>query len=278
MQVNNIVDPKSGQDWYTAAGQLEAYRVARTPVANIPKIPWFENMYPAGSIDNLLFGAGLSNTQAAYGFMAVSSVTPGCNGAPLFGCYDSGDDWTFLQDVLDANIKKLFYQSQYGALSAYGTIASSDYHGATVSIRQRFKGLTWDFNYTFSKSIDDASGLQTSGVLWIGIYHQRPAPARQSRRVGFRHQAHRQLELHLGTSLWSWTDVLFKFEQSRQRHHRWMAVNLYLPLQQRPAGQLAGGPWRLADELEREKLGDRDKARANIPDPRRRHYFAESVL
>jgi hypothetical protein len=24
--------------------------------------------------------------------------------------------------------------------------------------------LTWDFNYTFSKSIDDASGLQTSGV------------------------------------------------------------------------------------------------------------------
>jgi hypothetical protein len=165
MQVNNLVDPKSGQDWYTAAGLLEAYRVARTPVANIPKIPWFENMYAAGSIDNLLFGAGLSNTQAAYGFMAVSSVTPGCNGAPLFGCYDSGDDWTFLQDVLDANIKKQFYQSQYGALSAYGTVASSDYHGATLSIRQRLKGLTWDFNYTFSKSIDDASGLQTSGVF-----------------------------------------------------------------------------------------------------------------
>jgi len=32
-----------------------------------------------------------------------------------------------------------------------------------VSIRQRLKGLTWDLNYTFSKSIDDASGLQTSG-------------------------------------------------------------------------------------------------------------------
>jgi hypothetical protein len=164
MQVNDIVDSKSGQDWYAAATQLEAYRAARTPVANIPKIPWFENMYPAGSIDNLLFGAGLSNTQAAYGFMAISSVTPGCNGAPLFGCYDSGDDWTFLQDVLDRNIKRLFYQSQYGALSAYGTIASSDYHAATVSIRQRLKGLTWDLNYTFSKSIDDASGLQTSGV------------------------------------------------------------------------------------------------------------------
>jgi hypothetical protein len=164
MQPNNLVDPKSGQDWYTAARLLEQYRVNRTPVNQVPNIPFFENMYPAGSIDDFLFGAGLSNTRAAYGFMAVTSVTPGCAGAPLFGCYDSGDDWTFLQsDVLDV-IKPLFFQSQYGALSAYGTIASSDYHGATVSIRQRFKGLTWDFNYTFSKSIDDASGLQTSGV------------------------------------------------------------------------------------------------------------------
>ena len=164
MQVNNIVDPKSGQDWYTAARLLEQYRVNRTPVNAVPKIPFFENMYPAGSLDNLLFGAGLSNTQAAYGFMAVTAVTPGCSGAPLFGCYDSGDDWTFLQDTLDANVKHLFFQSQYGALSAFGTIASSDYHGGTVSVRQRFRGLTWDFNYTFSKSIDDASGLQTSGV------------------------------------------------------------------------------------------------------------------
>lgn len=167
MQPNNIVDPKSGMDWNTAAGILEQLRVASTPIGSIQPIPWFENMYPAGSLDALLFGAGLSNTQAAYGFMAITANTPGCAGPPLFGCYDSGDDWTFLQDVLDANINRppLFFQSQYGALSAYGTIASSDYHGATLSVRQRLRGLTWDFNYTFSKSIDDASGLQTSNVF-----------------------------------------------------------------------------------------------------------------
>lgn len=165
MQVNNIVDQKSGQDWYTAARLLEQYRVARTPVTSVPAIPWFENVYAPGVIDGILFGAGLTNTQAAYGAMALDAVTPGCVGAPLFGCYEFGDDWTFLQDVLDRfSGKKIFYQSQYGALSAYGTIASSDYHAATVSIRQRLKTLTWDFNYTFSKSIDDASGLQTSGV------------------------------------------------------------------------------------------------------------------
>jgi hypothetical protein len=167
MTPNNIVDPKSGQDWYTAARQLEALRRNHTPVSQIPKIPWFENMYGAGELDNLLFGAGLTNTQAAYGFMAITADTPGCEvSGPLAGCYDSGDDWTFLQDVLDGNTsRKLFFQRQYGALSAYGTIGNSDYHGATLSIRQRLRSLTWDFNYTFSKSIDDASGLQTSGVF-----------------------------------------------------------------------------------------------------------------
>ncbi len=165
MTPNNLTDPVSGQDWYTAAGLMEQYRVARTPVTSVPNIPFFENMFPAGSIDSLLFGAGLTNTQAAYGFMAVTADTPGCAGAPLFGCYDSGDDWTYMQDVFDRFIKRQFYQSQYGALSAYGTVGSSDYHGGTLSIRQRLKSLTWDFNYTLSKSIDDASGLQTSGVF-----------------------------------------------------------------------------------------------------------------
>jgi hypothetical protein len=103
----------------------------------------------------------MTNTQAAYAFMSTNAPDCGAFG----GCGFAGDDWTFLQDQLDAfSGKHLFFQSQYGALSAYGTIASSDYHGGTISVRQRFKGLTWDFNYTFSKSIDGASGLQTSGV------------------------------------------------------------------------------------------------------------------
>jgi hypothetical protein len=171
MQVNNIVDQKSGQDWYTASGILEQYRAAKTPIASIPKLPFFENLYPAGSLASKILTSALalslSNTQAAYAYMSLNM-----GGAPdcaTFGgtgaCKAHGDDWTFLQDQLDAKTGlRYFYQSQYGALSAYGTIASSDYHAATVSIRQRLKTLTWDFNYTFSKSIDDASGLQTSGV------------------------------------------------------------------------------------------------------------------
>jgi len=167
MTPNDIKDPTSGQTWYQAAGILEAYRRARTPVNQIPNLPFFENLYAPGLIDSIFFGTGLSNTRATYAIMATGD-TPGCEPSnPLtFGCYEIGDDWTTLQDAYDGNTgRTLFYNRQYGALSAYGTIAKSDYHGATLSIRQRFKGLTWDFNYTFSKSIDDASGIQTSGVF-----------------------------------------------------------------------------------------------------------------
>ena len=161
MQINNIVDPKTGMDWYTAAGILEQHRVNGTSVANIPNLPYFNNIYAPGEIDDTFFGLGLTNSQALYAIMAGGRA-PDCDDV---GCFDFGDDWTFAQDILDAfTSRQIWFQSQYGALSAFGTIGNSDYHGATVSVRQRLRTLTWDFNYTFSKSIDDASGLQTSGV------------------------------------------------------------------------------------------------------------------
>jgi hypothetical protein len=59
----------------------------------------------------------------------------------------------------------LFFHPQYAALSTFSTVADSDYHAGTLSVRQRYKqSLTWDLNYTYSRSIDNASGLQTSGA------------------------------------------------------------------------------------------------------------------
>jgi hypothetical protein len=169
MAINNITDPKSGVDWYTAAGMLEDLRLKNTPISQIPNIAFFDNLYAAGSVafavDDYIgtdfVGARLTNTQAAYAMMVVDA--PGC--AALGGCGAFGSDWTSLQDALDFGTgRPLFYHPQYGALAAYGTIGSSDYHGGTLSVRQRFRNAYWDFNYTLSKSMDDASGLQTSGV------------------------------------------------------------------------------------------------------------------
>lgn len=150
MMPNNITDPVSGQTYYEAATILEQARRAGTPVSQIQNLPFFENLYAPGSLSAaLFFGAGTyTNTQTAY---QVQSL------------YSGGNDWTYTQHLLDVfSGKRLFYQSQYGALSSFGTIAKSDYNALSISVRQRMQGLIWDFNYTYSVSKDDASGLQTS--------------------------------------------------------------------------------------------------------------------
>jgi len=151
MTTNNIRDTRSGLTWYEAATQLELRRqagVTQAQFAQITTIPFFDNLYAPGTLGPALGFGNVTNTQAV--FMDVFSI----------------GDWTGVQDDLDAySGKRYFYQSQYGALTSFGTIGNSDYHGGSLSIRQRLKGLTWDLNYTFSKSMDDASGLQTGGTF-----------------------------------------------------------------------------------------------------------------
>jgi hypothetical protein len=71
---------------------------------------------------------------------------------------------TFIDDL--GIVPNMFFHPQYAALATFSTVAKSDYHAGTLSIRQRYRNqLYLDFNYTISKSIDDASGLQTSGAF-----------------------------------------------------------------------------------------------------------------
>jgi hypothetical protein len=173
---NDTVDPASKMDWYTAATMLEKQRQAGVDTSQVKTIPYFENLFPAGmaSIMNNFFGLDpvcsasdsnpgfdptWSNTQLFY---AMQSRTPG-NPCAFF----SGNDWTDTQALIDQVLFSTgagptrFMQPQYGALSAWSTIGNSNYNGMTVSVRQRLTNLTLDFNYTYSHSLDDASGLQT---------------------------------------------------------------------------------------------------------------------
>ena len=171
MALNNLVDTKSGVDWYTAAGQLERLRAAGTDVSKIAQIPYFANLFPS----NL---AALVNANYC-GFTCVPTTT---NGQPTtqtqavyymaVGALAFGNDWTDTQDGLDtATGTNLFFHPQYGALATYSSIGHSRYNAGTLSIRERLgTSLTMDFNYTLSHSLDDASGLQTGagyGALFI---------------------------------------------------------------------------------------------------------------
>jgi len=75
-----------------------------------------------------------------------------------------GNDWTDTQDAIEQGLgRNIFFHPQYGALSAFSSIAKSNYHAGTLTVRERLgRSLTMDFNYTLSHSMDDASGLQTS--------------------------------------------------------------------------------------------------------------------
>lgn len=166
--LNNIVDRQSGMDWYAAAGKLVDLRNANTLISAVAPIPYFENLFPA------LSGGGLSATQRIYGAVARDCsnnyLRDQDTGLCPTGSVDIGggglNDYTFLQLLLDdlSLSPNLFYHPQYAAFSAFGSFAKSDYHGATFSLRQRLgETLSYDINYTWSKSIDNASGLQTGG-------------------------------------------------------------------------------------------------------------------
>jgi len=164
MALNDLVDTQSGMDWYTAAGILHDFRAANTNINNIPAIPYFEHLFP--NLGANYWGySGWNSSQAVYQIIARQDFT-----GPLGICgEDPCDffdvlDWTFVQEQID-NLgihPNMFFHPQYAAFSAFSSVARSDYNGATFSVRQRLgETLTWDFNYTWSKSFDDASGLQT---------------------------------------------------------------------------------------------------------------------
>ena len=109
----------------------------------------------------------LTPTQAAYAFLAPEAL----GGADII-------DYTFLQLLWDdspdcttcpfgggpGRFNNMFYQPQFGALSAFSTVARSNYNSLQLSMRQRLRDdITFDFNYTYGHSLDNASGLQSSG-------------------------------------------------------------------------------------------------------------------
>jgi hypothetical protein len=173
MALNNLVDPKSNTDWYSVATQLEILRQQNTPISAIQQIPWFANMLPSNIahlmnvnyFDDLVIDESLNQTQAVY--------------AVALEVY--GNDWTDTQDVIEQGLdRNLWFHPQYGALSAFSSIARSNYHAGTLSIRERLgRSLSLDFNYTLSHSLDDASGLQTS-TSFGGAFILNPLRQRDS--------------------------------------------------------------------------------------------------
>jgi len=166
--MNNLRDPKSGQTFYEAFNLLVDARLAGAPINTLPSIPFFENVTPGLAANVTLNGTvyALTATQRAYRSIALPKVGP-CTVTGTATCGQNVTDYTFRQLQWDdppiAFLANIFFHPQYGALQAWSTIAKSNYNSAQISVTQRFtKDITFDFNYTYGNSLDNASGLQAA--------------------------------------------------------------------------------------------------------------------
>jgi hypothetical protein len=164
----NLTDPKSGQTYFQAMTQLATLLdLQGVSVANLPKIPFFENMW-AGAAGN-----GHTATQVI-GLDYTTRSNPG-DFTNVLSDMDNGQDCgptgsTFSSTgalkqtgcgVLGPNS---MWSPQFSALNAWSSLGSGAYHAAQFTVNKRLSGgLTMVLNYTFSKSMDIGSTVESGG-------------------------------------------------------------------------------------------------------------------
>jgi hypothetical protein len=153
----DIVDPKSGVNYFTGAQQLiAAYRQAgvtsSAPASfvGIGAIPYWENMFPGAA--GVVSGVQMTATQRM---------------ARLF--YQNDLDWTtalFNADTACSPAcsilgKYAYWNSQFSQLRAQSSMADADYNSLQLTLRKRWTdGYQFDLNYTLSKSTDLGSSVE----------------------------------------------------------------------------------------------------------------------
>ena len=163
----DLKDPVSGQTYFQAAKALAAYTRANAPVSSVGSIPFWENFWPAAA------GNGLTATQAIYKAFKPYGVdyTSGLADIDHYGvpaCSRLGCDALF--------------NPQFSALSAWSSIGGGNYHALQLTVRKRLsQGLLFDFNYTWSKSIDLASAVERGG--WFSGFILNPWSPGQMKAV-----------------------------------------------------------------------------------------------
>ncbi len=141
----DLVDPKSGQDYYSAAAQLSKLGANAT---NVPAIPFFEDMFPGAKVGSLTATQNIYNnlwkyvlgneTAALYSLDILCQ--PGCGG-------QTGRFWS----------------QQYSSLYSWASIGVSNYNGGQLKLRHAMShGLQFEFSYTYSKSLDMGSDDERS--------------------------------------------------------------------------------------------------------------------
>ncbi|MBO0798914.1 MAG: hypothetical protein J2P31_08820, partial [Blastocatellia bacterium] len=155
-QILDFRDPLSGQYMLSAFNGLQAQLQAGVSPAAITAQPWFENQINA-AIGALAPGATCA---AAFGTNCTTFLA-----SQLGTLIQTGNTASVIQ-ALAANsllAPNVGLSAQYAANAFVTNLGSSSYNGLLVSLRKRFsQGLQFDFNYTYSHSIDNLSSVSNT--------------------------------------------------------------------------------------------------------------------
>lgn len=152
----NLVDKKSGIDYFTAVQQLIRSAQAAGITGNSPNSA-YTALAPIAYWENL--------------WAPAAGTTPGLNATQAMArafMRNSPDYITALYDA-DESCKPAcsiygpfaYFDREYDSLGALATIGHSQYNGLQLTMRKRFTdGYQFDFNYTLSRSKDSASSVE----------------------------------------------------------------------------------------------------------------------
>jgi Carboxypeptidase regulatory-like domain len=171
----DLVDKQSGMDYFAAATLLSKAAAAKTPIQSLAKISYWEDMYPgaAGVYDAADFGGctpgngtlpanfSPTATQAMYSSYACALHN---ETLPLIFADVPGELGLGPNPCFPACSKLgpyAYFNPQFTSLYTWRGAGTSSYHALQVTIRRGMThGLQWDFNYTYSKSIDIGSNAE----------------------------------------------------------------------------------------------------------------------
>lgn len=187
----NIKDPKSGVDYFTAAKALSTIGFTGAPTSSVtsasvgPTAAYWQNMVQPlkpGDMYSLACSGGFTAdvTQAMYDLFS-------CGGGPVFGFGDEttplanldywGSDFSGTAGILGQSGTyypskfgpNAFFNSQFHSLYSWRSNGNANYNALQVVLRKRMThGVQFDFNYTYSKSIDISSDAERIDA-WSGL-------------------------------------------------------------------------------------------------------------
>ncbi len=174
----NLTDPSSGMTYFQAATMLSKQAANATDVSQIQPIPFFEDIFPAWknvtTSDLANQGNGTPLNCAPGTLPASPSATQAIY--EMWYCFPHNETLTLRDLDLPSSITGLtnlpnsklgpyaFYHDQFSSLYAWRNIGTSDYNGLQVTYNVHWgENLQGQFNYTFSKSLDEASAAERIG-------------------------------------------------------------------------------------------------------------------